>query len=80
MSDIKAEEKRETSTELLIRVTEYFSDDEPVDVIVCYVTETGKLWVQDNGVDQLKAVGMLDTAKQGFFSEMLANEDEEGGQ
>lgn len=67
MSDTNAEEKIETSTEFLIRMMERFSVDEPVDMIITYVTRSEKTWCETNHVEFYRAVAMLECAKQALI-------------
>jgi hypothetical protein len=75
MSETVDEAKRETATDVLIRVLEYFSEDEPVDVLVVYSDKGGRVWIQDNAVDQLRAFGILEVAKNGLYNQEDETED-----
>ena len=78
MSDPKViEVKRETATECLIRTLEDFSEDEPTDVIVCYKTETGKVWISDNEVNELKAIGMMQCGMTGYVNKISVDDDDQ---
>ena len=75
MSDPKVSEvKRETATECLIRTLEDFSEDEPTDVIVCYKTETGKVFISDNDVGELYAIGMMQCGIAGYVNNISVDD------
>lgn len=78
MEEPEVEEKRETVSEFLIRLMGEFSDDEPVDIVVAYVTNSTKTWCAHNDVEFCRAVTMLECAKSGLIRDREQEiEDEE---
>ena len=79
MEEPEVEEKRETSSEFLIRTMERFSEDEPVDMIITYVTNSGKTWCETNDVEFYRAVAMLECAKSALvaYGQQEADEEDE---
>ena len=80
MSDTTEKTARETPTELLIRVLGEFSNEEPKDVIVCWTTERPRVWTTRTNMDDLRAIGILETAKTTITDEMGDDDDDEGEQ
>ena len=71
------EVKRETATDCLIRTMGDFSQDEPTDVIICYKTEKGKVWISDNDVDELQAIGMMNCGIIGYENQISVEDSED---